>query len=127
MASVSEEVRLLMSRHLQSNVWADCAYGLESVKSTRWHLGSCGRSEGAWKDIMTVNKAKQVCFIQRIHFAFQVRRRQVKAAVHARVSQEMWDSTLEGVCFLVWVLDCMRAARTDDGADLLFSSGVVCS
>ncbi|CAE7938743.1 unnamed protein product, partial [Symbiodinium necroappetens] len=114
-----------MSRHLQSHVWVDSAYSLEIVKSTRWHLGSCGRAEGVWKDIMSVNKAKQVCFIQRIHFHFQVRRRQVKAAVHARMNQELWDSTLEGVCFLVWVLDAMRAARTDDGAALLFAPDVL--
>ncbi|CAE7234450.1 unnamed protein product [Symbiodinium sp. CCMP2592] len=125
MASVSEEVRLLMSRHLQSNVWSDCAYSLENVKSYRWHLGSSGRAEGVWKDIMTVTKAKQVCFIQRIHFAFQVRRRQVKAAMHSRMNQEQWDATLEGVCFMVWVLDCMRAATTDDGAAPLFSADVL--
>lgn len=124
MASVSEEVRLLMSRHLQSNVWSDCAYSLENVKSGRWHLGSSGswgRSEGVWKDIMTVTKAKQACFIQRVHFYFQIKRRQVRAAVHARMNQETWDSTLEGVCFLVWVLDAMKTATTDDGAAPLFT------
>ena len=125
MASVSEEVRLLMSRHLQSNVWSDCAYSLENVKSYRWHLGSSGRSEGMWKDILTVNKAKQVCFIQRVHFAFQVRRRQVKAAVHARMHQEQWDATLDGVCFLTWVLECMRTTTMDDGATQLFPADVL--
>ncbi|CAE6940362.1 unnamed protein product [Symbiodinium sp. CCMP2456] len=113
-----------MSRHLQSNVWSDCAYSLENVKSGRWHLGSSGswgRSEGVWKDIMTVTKAKQVCFIQRVHFYFQIKRRQVRAAVHARMNQETWDSTLEGVCFLVWVLDAMKTATTDDGAAPLFT------
>ncbi|CAE7342829.1 unnamed protein product, partial [Symbiodinium microadriaticum] len=122
MASVAEEVRLLMSRHLQSHVWSESAYSLETVKSVRWHLGSSGRSDGVWKDIMTVNKAKQVCFVQRVHFHFQVKRRQVKAAIHARMNQEQWDGALEGVCFLVWVLDCMRAATTDDGVAPLFSS-----
>lgn len=125
MGSVSEEVRFLMARHLQSNVWADCAYSLENVKSVRWHLGSSGRSEGLWKEIMTVTKQKQCCFIQRIHFQFQVKRRQVRTAVHARLSPEAWDATLEGMCFLVWVLDCMRLAMTDDGASPIFSTEVL--
>ena len=125
MASVSEEVRFLMARHLQSNVWADCAYNLENVKSVRWHLGSSGRSEGLWKEIMTVTKQKQCCFIQRVHFHFQVKRRQVRTPQHARMNPEAWDSMLEGVCFLVWVLDAMRVAMTDDGAAALFSSDVL--
>ncbi|CAE7499646.1 unnamed protein product [Symbiodinium sp. CCMP2592] len=125
MASVCEDVRLLMARHLQSNVWADCAYSLENVKSVRWHLGSAGRSEGLWKEIMMVTKQKQCCFIQRVHFHFQVKRRQVRTAQHARLNPEAWDTMLEGVCFLVWVLDAMRVAMTDDGAAPLFSSDVL--
>ena len=122
--SVAEDVRLLMVRHLQQHTWTESAYTLDNIQSPRWHLGSCGKSEGQWKAILTVTKAKQAYFIQRIHFMYQVRRRQTRAATHARVNGEQWDATLEGTCFLLWVLDAMTAARTDDGSEALFMPAV---
>ncbi|CAE7248706.1 unnamed protein product [Symbiodinium necroappetens] len=113
-----------MSRHLQTYIWSECVYTLENVKNGRWHLGSTGKytnADGIWKDIMAVNRQKQTFFIQRLHFAFQIKRKQVRTATTARLSPEGWESLVDSSCLLMWVLDAMSKARTDDGADVLFT------
>ena len=56
---------------------------------------------------------------------YSVRRRQTRAATHARMNGEQWDATLEATCFQLWVLDAMSAARTDDGSQALFMPDVL--
>ena len=118
-------MRTLMSRHLQTHIWSECAYTLENVKNSRWHLGSTGKytqADGIWKDIMAVTRPKQTFFIQRLHFAFQIKRKQVRTATNARLSPEGWEQLVDTSCLLMWELEAMSKARTDDGADVLFSA-----
>ena len=107
-----------MSRHLQQHVWHESAYTLENVKSGRWHLGSCGRfsaADGFWHQIMLVSKQKQTFFLQRLHFQFAVKRRQVRQPTHARLNAEGWDALVDSSCLLMWVLEEMSRARDPDG------------
>eukprot|EP00439_Symbiodinium_sp_Y106_P052755 s62_g7.t1 len=117
-----------MARHLQTHIWSECAYTLENVKNNRWHLGSTGKytqTDGIWKDIMAVTRPKQTFFIQRLHFAFQIKRKQVRTATNATLSPEGWEQLVDSSCLLMWALEAMSKARTDDGADVLFSADTV--
>ena len=110
-----------MSRHLQQHIWSECAYTLENVKGARWHLGSCGKftpADGPWHQIMIVNKAKQSFFLQRVHFQFSVKRKQVRMATHARLGQEAWDTLVDTSCLLMWLLGEMTKARSPEGMPL---------
>ena len=116
-----------MSRHLQMHIWSECAYTLENIKGGRWHLGSCGRftpADGPWQQIMIVSKSKQSFFLQRVHFQFAIRRKQVKTATHARLSAEGWDMLVDTSCLLMWLLGEMQRAKSTDGA-ALFSPDVL--
>ena len=126
MESVADEVRILMARHLQSHTWSESAYTLECVKGQRWHLGASGKAtEGVWRDIMCVTKQKQTLFIQRVHFGFKIKRRQVRTATHARLNPESWESLMDNTCLLTWALECMATARTQDGSAALFPPDVL--
>ena len=109
---------MLMSRHLQQHIWSESAYTLEAVKSTRWHIGSAGKSavdEGLWRDILTMTRTKQTLFLQRLHFGFMVRRKQVCSAAHARLNAEQWDSLADTTCLLLWAVERMQVAKNEDG------------
>ena len=117
-----------MSRHLQQFIWSECAYTVAAVSSSRWHLGSSGRfgqPGDAWKDRMTVTKGKQLLFIQRLHFTYQLRRRQTKSAAHARLSAEAWDSLMDTTCLLEWCLASMMKAVDEETKQPLFSPNTI--
>ena len=128
MGSVADEVRTLMSRHLQQFIWSECAYTVEAVRSSRWHLGSSGKyglPGDPWKDMMTVTKGKQLLFIQRLHFAYQLRRRQTKSAAHARLSGEAWDAMMDSTCLLEWCLSRMGKAVDEETKQPIFSPNII--
>ena len=102
-----------MARHLQAHIWTECAYTLECIKPGDW----------LWHSIMSVNKAKQTFFLQRVHFAFSVKRRQVRQATHARLNLEAWDLLFDTSC----VLEEMRKARNEDGAALFDQDVLRCA
>ena len=116
-----------MARHLQQHTWQESAYTLETVKSARWHLGATGRwtvQDGKWRDIMTVTKTTQTFFLQRVHFSFALKRRQVRSALHARMNAEGWENMMDSTCLLMYGLQEMRKA-VDSNGQPLFSADVI--
>ena len=69
----------------------------------------------------TVDKAKQLLFMDRVLFQFGVKRRQVKNVSAARLGVEQWDQTLEACAFLGHVLEAMATA-TGQADMLIFKS-----
>ena len=65
-----------------------------------------------------VTAPKQLLFIERVFFGFQVRRRQVRHISTARYNLEAWDSLLESSCLLYQILEDMTAATKQDGSKL---------
>lgn len=86
------------------------------MRNSRWLLGAVGRStQPWWKSVETVTPSKQVMFMKRVLFGFQVRRKQVKHIATARLSAEQWEQLVESSCLLQHILDEMKAATHDDG------------
>ena len=95
------------------------AFSVESMKNSRWLLGAAGRGATPWwKSVEVVSPSKQVLFMERVLFGFQVRKRQVKHVSTARLSLEQWEMLLETSCLLQQILDDMEAATADDGTKL---------
>ncbi|CAE7769661.1 unnamed protein product, partial [Symbiodinium necroappetens] len=94
-------------------------FTVELMKNSRWLLGACGRStQPWWKSVETMTPAKQVLFMKRVLFGFQVRRKQVKHIATARLGVEQWEQLVESSCLLQHVLEEMHAATHDDGTPI---------
>ena len=91
------------------------AFTVELMKNQRWLLGSGGRSASPWwRAVDVVSPSKQLLFLQRLLFSFQIRRKQVKHVNTARLSVEAWEMLVETSCLGQYVLEEMQEAHHDD-------------
>ncbi|CAE7316153.1 unnamed protein product, partial [Symbiodinium sp. CCMP2456] len=114
-----------MARHLQMNTWQNSAFNLENIRNGRWLVGSCGRGVSPyWQAVETVTPAKQLLFMERVLFAFNVRKKQVRQLSTARATSEQWELMLESSCLLHQLLEDMKAAKDAAGAALFADADV---
>ena len=101
------------------------AFTVESIRNNRWLLGSGGRGTSAfWRSVETVNGGKQLLFMQRVLFTFQIRRKQVRHISTARLATEAWEMLLETSCLMFHVLEEMATAK-DEAGNFVFSPQAV--
>ncbi|CAE7407664.1 unnamed protein product, partial [Symbiodinium necroappetens] len=61
---------------------------------------------------------KQLLFMQRVLFTFNIRKKQVRSLSTARCTAEQWELMLETSCLAHQLLEDMKAAKDDAGAAL---------
>ena len=95
------------------------AFSLENIRNGRWLVGSTGRGiTPYWQAVETVTPGKQLLFMQRVLFTFNIRKKQVRSLSTARCTAEQWELMLETSCLAHQLLEDMKAAKDDAGAAL---------
>ena len=88
------------------------AYTAETIKCSRWLLGQGGSGTSSfWKDVEKMDRQKQTILMERMLFAFSVKRKQVKHVSTARMNLEQFVAAAEVCCLLGHTLDQMARAR----------------
>ncbi|CAE7762057.1 hypothetical protein AK812_SmicGene34282 [Symbiodinium microadriaticum] len=94
-------------------------FSLENIRNGRWLVGSTGRGiTPYWQAVETVTPGKQLLFMQRVLFTFNIRKKQVRSLSTARCTAEQWELMLETSCLAHQLLEDMKAAKDDAGAAL---------
>ena len=73
-----------------------------------------------------MNSNKQVLFISRVLLLHEIATKRGGKSSAVRLSLGDWQSECDRCCFIGYVLECMEAARNDDG-DLLFPGDIFTS
>ncbi|CAE6965558.1 unnamed protein product [Symbiodinium sp. CCMP2592] len=117
LSGVSGDVQKLMARHLQVNTWQNSGAG--NIRNSRWLIGSSGRGATPyWQAVETVNPGKQLFFMERAIFLFNIRKKQVKNLSTARASPDQWEQMLETSCLIYQLLEDMKAATDAAGVPI---------
>lgn len=82
---------------------------------SRWLLEGFPRgAEGIWFEVLVMNAPKQVLFLERILFLFELKKRKAGRAQILRVSPPEWHTECD-ICTLGgYVMEAMETARDDN-------------